>query len=162
MVYSNLLHRLDCQYWTKPKEEPYLLVLENKPWSTPRPKYMWDDKLAVFPFFTLRQCSKFPLPYEDPEFVGNQFTTKLIETYYRNCIFTIHEDDCSILNRFLTQEPFGVGLVVCDNICQLELPIRNQPLDDNASGEGAAEQDPCTTRDDKEEVPCHIQLHSAP
>ena len=130
MVYSYFLDRVS-HYWRSYDDVALNTRVKLSLTSTraltaqPQPKYMWDDKPAIFPWVTLRRYPKAPLSYEDSNFVGNQFKFELVETYYRTCTFSIAEDDLIILDRFLTQDPFRVGLKVCDNICRIELTFKN-------------------------------------
>ncbi|KAF1948788.1 hypothetical protein CC80DRAFT_298085 [Byssothecium circinans] len=83
------------------------------------PKNMWADKPAVFPW--TYHWSKKPFFYEHSDFIGVDFARELVQMYYRKATFTLHERSFSTFDTWMNQDPFGYGLPVCRNLCQLDI-----------------------------------------
>lgn len=85
---------------------------------------MWNIISPTFPFAARWRTSATTSPhYEDSTFVGVEFAKELLQMYYQECHFTIHEEEFGILDTLLQQEPRGYGIRIGQMIMKLQLTV---------------------------------------
>jgi hypothetical protein len=83
---------------------------------------MWELNQRTFPWAYNWPRAKL-LHWEDHEFVGPEFARELVELYFRKCTFVLHERDIALLDTFLQQSVFNIGLLVAQHIHRLHLQL---------------------------------------
>jgi hypothetical protein len=83
---------------------------------------MWSPTPAVLPW--MHTSWRKPLFFEDDNYVELDFAKELIEMYYRRTTFILPNNELALLNTWLQQDPFGYGLIVCENLCHLTILLR--------------------------------------